>query len=85
MLDLITVKFLGTFSTKPIYIFGGVGLGSVCLGSLTACYVLYQKFFNEVWVHRNPLFSIAIFFLVIGFQLILMGILAEIMIRIYHE
>lgn len=85
LLDLVTVKFLGTFSTKPIYMFGGLGMLCVFLGVLTSGITLVQKFAYGVWVHRNPMISISIFFLLVGFQFVMMGLLAEIMIRIYHE
>ncbi len=85
ILDLITVKFLGTFSTKPIYIFGGSGIVFVGLGFLAAVITLVQKFAFGAWVHKNPMILICIFFELVGFQCILMGLLAEIVIRIYHQ
>ena len=85
LLDLITVKFLGTFSTKPIYMFGGLGMLCISLGVLASVITLVQKFAYGIWVHRNPMISISIFFLLVGFQFVMMGLLAEIMIRIYHE
>lgn len=85
LLDLVTVKFLGTFSTKPIYMFGGLGMFSIFLGVLASIITLIQKFVYGIWVHRNPMISISIFFLLVGFQFVMMGLLAEIMIRIYHE
>ena len=85
LLDLVTVKFLGTFSTKPIYMFGGLGFLSIFLGILASVVTLIQKFVYGVWVHRNPMIFISIFFLLVGSQFVLMGLLAEIMIRIYHE
>lgn len=85
LLDLVTVKFLGTFSTKPIYVFGGLGFLSIFLGVLASVVTLIQKFGYGVWVHRNPMISVSIFFLLVGFQFVMMGLLAEILIRIYHE
>lgn len=85
LLDLITVKFLGTYSTKPIYLFGGLGIFCVFLGLLASIVTLIQKFAYRIWVHRNPMISISIFFLLVGFQFVMMGLLAEIMTRIYHE
>lgn len=85
LLDLVTVKFLGTYSTKPIYLFGGLGMSCIFLGVLASFITLIQKLVYGIWVHRNPMISISIFFLLIGFQFVMMGLLAEIMIRIYHE
>lgn len=87
ILDLVTVKFLGTFSTKPLHIFGGIGLLSLLLSFLTIMVVAYQKFFllPHVDVSGNPLFMIAIILVVMSVQFLLMGLLAEMMARTYHE
>ena len=76
LLDLITVKFLSTYSTKPIYLFGGVLSGIV---------VLIEKYQLKAYAHRNPLLLLAIFLFLVGVQLILMGLIAEILVRTYHE
>ena len=85
VLDLITIKFLGSYSTKPMYLFGSLGLlsffGGVCLSALT----LYQKFYQAVKAHRNPLLLLSIFFLIVGVQFILFGLVAELIARTYHE
>ena len=87
VLDLITVKFLGGFSTKPIYVFGGLG-GLSALGSvLCALIVLYQKFFSSshLGFNRNPLFYVSALLFTTTIQFILMGLLAELLVRTYHE
>jgi len=87
VLDLITVKFLGSFSTKPIYIFGGLGVlcgvGSVICGSA----VLYQKFISaqHLAMNRNPLLVLTAMLVTATIQFILMGLLAELLVRTYHE
>jgi hypothetical protein len=73
------------YQTKPIYIFGGFGLLSVALGAVLSAYVLYEKFVLKVWVHRNPLFQIAIMFSLMGVQFLVLGLIAEIMVRTYFE
>lgn len=85
ILDLITVKFLGNYSTKPIYFFGGLGLFAIFASLLAAGFALYQKFVNDVWVHRNPMALLAVGLFVVGVTLVLMGLLAELIIRVYHE
>ncbi|MDO8750293.1 MAG: glycosyltransferase family 2 protein [Dehalococcoidia bacterium] len=85
MLDLITVKFLSSFATKPIYVFGMAGLLMLAAGALVGAIVLAQKFFADVFVHRNPLLLLAVFLFILGVQLIMMGLLAEINIRTYYE
>jgi glycosyltransferase involved in cell wall biosynthesis len=85
VLDLLVVKFLGTWGTKPIYFFGGLGFllfgGSV----LSAGYTLYEKYVHNVWAHRNPFLIITVFLGLLGMQSLFLGLLAEIGIRTYHE
>lgn len=87
ILDLITLKFLASFSTKPIYVFGG--LGGLCgLGSFfSALVMLYQKFFaqDSLSMNRNPLLVISTVLFMACIQFVLMGLLAEILVRTYHE
>ncbi len=85
LLDLITVKFLGSYSTKPMYLFGSLGLLSFLGGSLLSAVTLYQKFFEAVKAHRNPLLLLSIFLFAAGLQFILFGLVAELIMRTYHE
>jgi len=87
ILDLITVKFLGSFSTKPIYIFGGLGLASGALAFIFGIIMLYQKFLaaQELPLNRNPLLVLSAMLIMTTVQFILMGLLAELMVRTYHE
>lgn len=87
VLDLITVKFLGSFSTKPIYIFGGLGLICAFGAILSGLAVLYQKFISvsRLPMNRNPLLLLTAILIMATIQFILMGLLAELMVRTYHE
>lgn len=85
ILDLLTVKFLGSFATTPLYLFGGVGLFLNTAAILTGFYVLYQKYSYGVFAHRNPLLLLAVFLSVLGVFLIMMGLIAELLMRTYHE
>jgi glycosyltransferase involved in cell wall biosynthesis len=85
VLDLFTVKFLGDYSTKPIYLFGGLGMILCGLGTASGVWVAIQKIIWGVWAHRNPFLLFAVFLFVIGFLLVMMGLLAELIIRTYHE
>ena len=85
LLDLVTIKFLGSYSTKPMYLFGGIGFLSFVVGVLLSAISLYQKFFFAVKVHRNPLLIFSIFFAIVGVHFILFGLIAELVIRTYHE
>jgi glycosyltransferase involved in cell wall biosynthesis len=85
ILDLVTVKMLGSYSTKPMYFFGGVGLIACGTGSFFALQTLYEKYFNGVKAHNNPLLLLAVFLFILGVQFILMGLVAELVIRTYFE
>lgn len=85
IIDLITIKFLSSYQTKPSYVFGTVGILSEFCAMLVMLAVAYRKIFQGSFVHRDPLFLIAIFLFIIGIQFILMGLLAELIIRIYFE
>ncbi len=84
--DLLTVKLLlGSSSTSPLYFFGRWGIGLVASGVFCAAIVFAQKILYGFWVHKNPLLLLAVFFVLMGTQAIIMGLLAEINIRIYYE
>jgi hypothetical protein len=87
MLDLFTVKFLLSYANKPIYLFGGLGSLMIGASGLTMLYLLVRRFaFTEgVSVTRSPLLPISVMFLIMGFQSILMGLIAEMLVRTYHE
>ncbi len=85
LLDLMTVKFMDSYLGKPIYLFGGGGVGMGLLGVAFAAYTLYKKFYLGIFVKDQPLFQVSIFCLLIGFQMVLLGLLAEILVRIYYD
>ncbi|MGH3111024.1 MAG: glycosyltransferase family 2 protein [Gaiellaceae bacterium] len=85
LLDLMTVKFLSVWSTKPSYLFGGAG-GLLCLlGTAFVTWTAYEKIFNDVYVYRQPSLIVGVFLFTIGFNLILLGLLAELIVRTHHE
>ncbi len=85
LLDLITVKFLGDYSTKPLYFFGGLGFLLCLLGVICGGITLVQKFTIDAWVHRNPMLQLAVFLFIVGLLLVFMGLLGELLVRVYHE
>lgn len=85
VLDLLTVKFMGDFITKPIYLFGGLSFALLASSALMAGYTLYNKFANHVFVKDQPLFLLAIFFALVAVQFAALGLLAEVLIRTYHS
>jgi len=86
MLDLMTVRFLGSYSTKPIYVFGGLGLISMVLAFIFLVVAICQRLFGEhLHMNRNILLTFTVLLVMASIQFILMGLLAEIMVRTYHE
>ena len=85
MLDLITVWFLGTYSTRPIHVFGTLGLASMGLGGLFGLYLTFIKLFLGESIGNRPLLQLAILLVVIGVQLVTMGLLGEMITRTYYE
>jgi len=87
VLDLITVKFLGSFSTKPLHIFGGIGAITLLAAFLSGTLVIYQKWFAEtpLAMNRNPLLVLTTMLIMMSVQFLLMGLIAEMLCRTYHE
>lgn len=85
ILDLITIKFLQGFSTRPIQAFGPAGLLSGALGFLTALYLTYEKLVVGKDIGGRPLLLLSILLIILGGQLIGMGLLGEMLARTYHE
>lgn len=85
ILDLITVKFLQSFSTRPIHAFGPAGLLLSGIGFLMALYLSYEKIILGYDIGGRPLLLLAILLLIMGLQLVVMGLLGEMLARVYHE
>ncbi|MEW6418547.1 MAG: glycosyltransferase family 2 protein [Nitrospirota bacterium] len=85
VLDLITVKFLQSFSTKPIQFFGPVGVMSGFLGFLISLYLSIDKIFFGRDIGGRPLLLLGALLIIVGIQLIGMGLLGEMLVRVYHE
>ena len=85
MLDLINVWFLGTYSTRPIHVFGTLGLASMGMGVLTGLYLTFLKVFTGASIGNRPLLLLAVLLVVIGVQLVTMGLLGEMITRTYYE
>lgn len=85
ILDLFTVKFLLEYSHKPIRLFGGAGAGLMLLGTLDLAYLFIRRIFFEIPASTSPLLLVGVMFVIMGFQAILMGLIAELLARTYHE
>ena len=85
VLDLMTVKFLLTYSTKPIQLFGKWGVYTLLAGTATGMLTLYMKLFEHTSMNRNPLLLMTAFLLFMGVQFIVLGLLGELNARTYFE
>lgn len=85
VLDLLTVKFLGSFSANPIRVFGGFGLGLMGLSFLTGLVMVLQKFLYKQSLIQTPLLLLSAMLFILGFFCVLQGFTAELIIRTYHE
>ncbi len=85
VLDLITVKFLLSYATKPIQLFGKWGIYSLLLAVLTGATTLYMKLFAQTSMNRNPLLILTAFLLFMGVQFITLGLLGELNARTWYE
>src|SRR5215216_422270 len=85
LLDLFTVKFLLSYSNKPIYLFGGTGALLMGFGALDLVFLFIRRTLFGTPVFTSPLLQIGVMFFIMGFQSILMGLIAELLARTYHE
>jgi hypothetical protein len=85
VLDLLTVKFLSTFATRPLHVFGGVGVVLGLAGTLLLGLLGFQRIFLGIELGSRPIVLLAILLAVIGVQFVTLGLLAEMVARTYHE
>ncbi len=85
LLDLVVVKFLVSYQTKPIYVFGGFGFFSFACGAASFALAAYYKVSGQKDFVETPLPLLAVTFGLVGFLSILMGLLAELVVRTYYE
>ena len=85
VLDLIVVKFLSSYATKPIYVFGGFGVVSLMLAVLTFLWMLYYKVMGLKDFVQTPLPMVVAMFLLVGCLGVLLGLVAELSVRTYYE
>jgi glycosyltransferase involved in cell wall biosynthesis len=85
LLDLLTVKFLLSYATRPMQVFGLLGLLSFAVGTVVAAYLASIRLFLGSPIANRPLLLLAILLIFVGVQLVTMGLLGELTIRTYHE
>ena len=85
VLDLFTVKFLVSYASKPIYLFGGAGGLLMVVSAFIMLYLFVRRIFFFVGIANSPLLQMSAMFFILGVQSMLMGLIAELLVRTYHE
>lgn len=85
VLDLIGVWFLGSYGTRPLHVFGGLGLFSTFVGIATGLYLTAYKYIFNVDIGDRPLLILAVALVLVGIQMVMMGLVAEMLTRTYYE
>jgi glycosyltransferase involved in cell wall biosynthesis len=85
ILDLFTVKFLLDYSGKPMRLFGGAGITLMFFSFIMLLSLFIRKLVEGIPILTSPIFSLGVMFFILGFQSILMGLIAELLARTYHE
>src|SRR5262245_22195303 len=83
--DLMTIKFMASYQTKPIYVFGSFGMLAFAISLFAGLYAVFLKFFHKADFVQTPLPILTIVMFAVGIQFVLMGLLAEMLVRTYHE
>lgn len=83
--DLMTIKFMASYQTKPIYVFGTFGMLAFLISLLGGLYAVFLKIFHKADFVQTPLPILSIVMFAVGIQFLLMGLLAEMLVRTYHE
>ena len=83
--DLMTIKFMASYQTKPIYVFGSFGMLAFTISLLSGLYAVFLKLFHKADFVQTPLPILAVVMFAVGIQFLLMGLLAEMLVRTYHE
>jgi glycosyltransferase involved in cell wall biosynthesis len=83
--DLITIKFMSSYMTKPLYLFGTAGIICLAVSFFSMLWALYYRFVLDVHLNRMPLATLSMIMFAMGIQFIFMGLLAEMIVRTYHE
>lgn len=83
--DLMTIKFMASYQTKPIYVFGSFGMFAFAISFFAGLYAVFLKIFHKADFVQTPLPILTVVMFAVGVQFLLMGLLAEMLVRTYHE
>ena len=81
----MTVKFLSSYSTRPLQMFGGVGFGMGLFGAVICAYMVYLKIVYNPGIANRPLLLLGVLLILGGINLVMTGLLGEMLSRTYHE
>ncbi|MEM2130929.1 MAG: glycosyltransferase family 2 protein [Candidatus Woesearchaeota archaeon] len=84
-LDLLVVAFWQKYSSRPIHLFGSIGILMTFFGFITGLYLVYIKFFKGVSISNRPLLMLAVLFVILGIQFIIFGLISDILIKMYYS
>lgn len=85
LLDLLTVRFLGGYATRPLHVFGAIGGIAAALGVILGTYLMFVKLIQGQDIGNRPLLILSVLLVIVGVQAIGMGLLAELIVRTYYE
>jgi hypothetical protein len=85
VLDLMTVRFMQTYLTRPMQVFGLAGILSGFLGVLTCLFLVFEKFVRGADIGSRPLLLLGVLLIFVGVQLLSLGLVADVVSRTYHE
>jgi len=83
--DLMTIKFMASYQTKPIYVFGSFGMLAFAISLFSGLYAVFLKLIHKADFVQTPLPVLSVVMFAVGVQFLLMGLLAEMLVRTYHE
>lgn len=84
-LDLIVIAFWQKYSSRPIHLFGGIGILMSLLGVITGFYLVYLKFAQGISIANRPLLLLAVLLVVLGIQFIIFGLIADVLVKMYYS
>lgn len=85
LLDLMTLWFMGNYATKPVYLFGAMGLSCLIGGVVSGLVMVYEKIYHGLYMIHTPLLHLTAFLFILGVQFLMIGLLADMLMRTYYE
>jgi hypothetical protein len=83
--DVLSAYFVYKFAERPMHFFGSIGVFFLSFGIMTLGFVTYERIFEGVLLYRRPLLQYAIFLVILGIQILAMGIIGELIVYLHHK